>query len=388
MPSDNFAGRALVTLVVCLLTFVFGIAQQTDNGSLAGTVKDPNGLVVPNATVTAMNLGTGLKRTVNANDDGRWTITTLAIGAYVVTAEATNFKPARQTARVSASSTVSVDLTLGLVEQVSSVTVAAPPTNSTISTEQSPVTGATLTGKAIENAPAANRSAFSFLAGETSISADLTDPLTNGTGNPETSVNGNRPTSLSVQKDGVDATNLTGTGSLTENLSPAPETVEEVKVLTSLYDASLGRNGGGTVQVVTRRGANEFHGVGYIYGQNEKFNANDFFFNRDGIDRQRARRLEGGFTIGGPIKKNKIFFFGGYQKTDAHTAYVPTAQSLVVVPEALAFASDRSPDGRRRAFGVGRGAVNGTGFANPNCITKARIPKGVTTNVLQFRSEE
>jgi len=200
-------------------------------------------------------------------------------------------------------------LTLGLVEQVSSITVTAPPTNSTISTEQSPVTGTTLTGKAIENAPAANRSAFSFLAGETSISADLTDPLTNGTGNPETSVNGNRPTSVSVQKDGVDATNLTGTGSLTENLSPAPETVEEVKVLTSLYDASLGRNGGGTVQVVTRRGSNGFHGVGYLYGQNERFNANDFFFNRDGIDRQKARRLEGGFTIGGPIKKNKTFFF-------------------------------------------------------------------------------
>src|SRR5262245_11147343 len=384
MPSNNFAKRVVVTLVVCLLCFGNGIAQQSDNGSLAGAVKDPNGLAVPNATITATNLATGTKRTTNAKDDGRWTITTLPVGEYVVTADATNFKTAKQTARGSASSTATVDLTLGLLEQISSVRVAAPATNSTISTEQSPVTGVTLTGKAIENAPAANRSAFSFLAGETSISADLTDPLTNGTGNPETSVNGNRPTSLSVQKDGVDATNLTGTGSLTENLSPAPETVEEVKVLTSLYDASLGRNGGGTVQVVTRRGGNEFHGVGYIYGQNERFNANDFFFNRDGIDRQKARRLEGGFTLGGPIIKNKLFFFGGYQKTDAHTAYVPTAQSLVVVPEALRFAVDRSPEGLRQAFRIGRGDVNGTGFANPNCVTKARIPKGVTNNVLQF----
>src|SRR5262249_54986375 len=210
-------------------------------------------------------------------------------------------------------------------------------------TDQSPVTQSTITGRALETMPAATRSAFSLLATETSVSADLTDPLTNGTGNPETSINGNRTTSVGVVKDGVDATNLTGTGSLTENFSPAPETVQEIKVLTSLYDASLGRNGGGNVQVVTRRGENLFTGVAYFYLQNEKFNANDFFYNRDGIDRQRARRQEGGFTLGGPIIKNKLFFFGGYQRTDANTAYLPTAQSLVVVPQALALAADRSP---------------------------------------------
>src|SRR5262249_45098989 len=107
-------------------------------------------------------------------------------------------------------------------------------------------------------------------------------------------------------------------------------------------------------------------------------------YNRDGIDRQRARRQEGGFTLGGPIIKNKLFFFGGYQRTDANTAYVPTAQSLVVVPQALALAADRSPEGWRRAFATVRGDRPGTGFANPNCITTSRIPRGVTNNVLQF----
>src|SRR5262249_9989992 len=201
---------------------------------------------------------------------------------------------------------------------------------------------------------------------------DLTDPLTNGNGNPEASVNGNRPTSVSVQKDGIDATNLTGTGSLTENLSPAPETVEEVKVLTSLYDASLGRNGGGTVQVITRRGGNEFHGVGYLYGQNERFNANDFFFNRDGIDRQKARRLEGGGTLGGAIIKDKLFFFTGYQKTDASTAYVPSAQSLVVLPEFLSdVRGERTPqslvDALNRSYVGNFGPPVGT-FVPPRFI--------------------
>src|SRR5262249_62275972 len=130
------------------------------------------------------------------------------------------FKPVVQKATVTASSTVRVDLMLGLEEQKESITVVAQPdTNTNISTDQSPVTQPTITGRALEPMPAATRSAFSLLATETSVSADLTDPLTNGTGNPETSINGNRTTSVGVVKDGVDATNLTGTGSLTENFS-------------------------------------------------------------------------------------------------------------------------------------------------------------------------
>ncbi|MGE3468672.1 MAG: hypothetical protein AB7J13_17275, partial [Pyrinomonadaceae bacterium] len=177
------------------------------------------------------------------------------------------------------------------------------------------------------------------------------------------SVNGSRTTSQGVQFNGVDATNFSGTGSLTESISPAVETVQEVKLLSSLYDASLGRNGGGSVQLVTKSGGNTFNGTAYMFAQNERFNANDFFFNRDGIDRQVARRLEGGFSIGGPIVKDKLWFFGGYQKTDAKTAYVPTAQSFVTLPEALAFITDRSnPENVRRAFL--QSSINGGAFSS------------------------
>jgi hypothetical protein len=376
--------RSIACASILLLSLVIvAIAQQSDNGSLTGVVTDPNKQAVAGAAVTATSTVRGVKRTATTNEEGRWTISTLSPGEYEVKAEAPNFQPVTQRVTVSASNTTNVALALGIAEQKESVTVVAE-ANSTVSSESSPVTQSTLTGKALENLPAATRSAFSLLATETSVSTDLTDPLTNGTGNPETSINGNRTTSVSVSMNGIDATNLTGTGSLTENMSPAPETVQEIKLLTSLYDASLGRNGGGSVQVVTRRGGNGYHGAGYIFAQNEIFNANDFFFNRDGIDRQRARRLEGGFTLGGPIIKNKAWFFGGYQRTDADTAYVATAQSLVVLPQALAFATNRSPQGLRQAFRVGRGDTAGTGFANPNCIATSRIPKGVTNNVLQF----
>lgn len=132
------------------------------------------------------------------------------------------------------------------------------------------------------------------------------------------------------------ATNITSNeGSLTNNIAPAPETLSEVKLQTSLYDASTGRSGGGNFQLVTKGGGNTFNGSAYYYLQNEKLNANDFFFNKDGIDRPRARRNEGGFTIGGPAIKEKFFFFGGYQRTQASTAFVPTASSISVTPQAL-----------------------------------------------------
>ena len=368
----------LVLVSISFLLFsasVFG--QQSDNGSLTGTVTDQNGSVVPNATVMVTNLDAKSTKTATTNENGRWTIFPLKLGNYEVKVEAATFKPTVRQVVVS-SGTNTVDLSVGIAEQETTVTVQADQ-NSTTSTEQNPVTSTTITGRRVEQLPAPTRSVFNFLTNDSSVSGDLTSAQGNSTGNPEVSINGGRTTSIGITKDGVDATNITGTGALTENFSPAPETIQEVKVSTSLYDASLGRNGGGNIQVTTKSGGDKFSGTAYIYAQNEKFNANDFFFNRDGIDRQRSRRLEGGFTVGGPIIKGKLYFFGGYQKTDASTAYVPTAQSLVVLPEALAFATDRTPEGLRRAFRI----TTGRRFDSSSCIATSRIPTLADTNTLQ-----
>jgi hypothetical protein len=184
--------------------------------------------------------------------------------------------------------------------------------------------------------PTSTRSFTHLLSAEAGISADLPPVLGNGNGNISPSVNGTRTTSTSLQFNGVDATNLTSNeGSLTDNISPAPETLQEVKLQTSLYDASTGRSGGGNFQLITKSGSNQLHGSAYWYVQNEKFNANDYFYNKEGIEKPRARRNEGGFSLGGPIVKDKTFFFGGYQRTQANTAFVPTAQSQTVLPEAF-----------------------------------------------------
>ena len=358
----------LFALVCFSLSFSPAVfAQQSDNGGLTGTVTDPNGAIVPNATIIITNTGTNAKRTLTTNEEGRWTIAVLPLGNYEVTAEATGFQIIKQIVTVVTSQTTNVDLILGIAGTDAIVDVVADQAGIEPVRSDSPVTGISVTGRSLEESPVANRSSFGRINLDTAASGDIADPLTNGNGNPEVSINGSRTTSQGVQFNGIDATNFSGTGSLTESISPAPETVQEVKLLSSLYDASLGRNGGGSVQLVTRSGTNAFTGTAYIFAQNEKFNSNDFFFNRDGIDRQKARRLEGGFTLGGPIIKDKLWFFGGYQKTDAITAYVPTAQSFVTLPEALAFITDRSnPENVRLAFL--RSTINGgaiSSFGNP-----------------------
>lgn len=357
----------LFTLLCCALceTTVFG--QQSDNGGLTGSVTDANRAAIPNATVTVTNLGTNAKRSATSNGDGRWTFAVLPLGNYEVTAVAEGFELVKQNVTVVTSQTTSVDLVLGVAGTTVSVDIQADQAGIDSVRTDSAVTGVSITGRSLEAAPVANRSSFGRLNLDTAASGELADPSSNSNGNPEISVNGTRTTSQGVQFNGIDATNFSGTGSLTESISPALETVQEVKLLSSLYDASLGRNGGGSVQLVTRSGNNIFNGSAYLFAQNEAFNANDFFFNRDGIDRQKARRLEGGFAFGGPIIKDKFWFFGGYQKTDAITAYVPTAQSFVTLPEALAFITDRSdPENVRLAFlqsTINGGAISS--FGNP-----------------------
>jgi hypothetical protein len=122
-----------------------------------------------------------------------------------------------------------------------------------------------------------------------------------------------------------------------DNIAPAVDFLQEVRVQSSMYDAGVGRSGGGNVMLFTRSGEDAYHGSAFYYFQNEALNANEFFLNSEGIDRPVGRRNEGGFVVGGPVPglKSKMRFFGGYQKTDAKTSYVPTARTLTQLPTFL-----------------------------------------------------
>jgi hypothetical protein len=339
------------------------VGQSGPTGTLSGVVKDPTGGVIPGVTVVVRNTGTDLTRAVTTDEVGRWTVPVLPVGTYGVSYESPNFKKlTKEGVTVEASVSRTIDAQLELGAATDSVTVTE---NVQLVTPDTASTFRQISSQELLEVPTSTRSFTHLLSAESGISAELPPVLTNGNGNISPSVNGTRTTSTSLSFNGIDATNLSSNeGSLSNNIAPAPETLQEVKLQTSLYDASTGRSGGGNFQLITKSGTNQFHGSADWYVQNEKFNANDFFFNKDGLNRPRARRNEGGFTIGGPLKRDRLFFFGGYQRTQALTGFVPTATSITVLPRALQLVNGaRTKDNLLAAFAQ----------LNPNILTS--IPK-------------
>jgi len=355
----------IATLLVASITIT---GQSGSGGTLTGVVQDPNGANISGVTVTAKNSATGATRTATTGDDGQWSLPGLHIGEYELTYEMTGFKKlVRNKVEVEASvpRTLVDKLEIGEVGAVINITEGA----SMITTETSAV-ARQLSSDQLVQVPTSTRSFTQLLSAEAGVSTELSPVLTNGNGNQSPSVNGTRTTSTSLFFNGIDATNITtNEGSLNDNIAPAPETLQEVKLQTSLYDASTGRSGGGNFQLVTKQGGNNFSGSAYYYLQNEKFNANDFFFNKEGIARPMARRNEAGFTVGGPLVKERVFFFGSYQYTDAITGFVPTARSTTVLPLALRrITGARTAENLAAAFNAESGCTAGV-----NCLTSADI---------------
>jgi len=358
--TPHTPGRVSLVLfaLAAVLSFVLlpssAAAQSGAGGTLSGIVQDPNGASMPGVNVTVRNIATDASRTVTTNEEGRWTLPGLSVGTYQVTYELAGFKKlVRDALQVEASvpRTLEDKLEIGDVGAVVNITGG----ESLVAAETA-TTFRQLSSEDLVSVPTSTRSFTQLLSTEAGVNTELSPVLTNGNGNQSPSVNGTRTTSTSLFFNGIDATNITSNeGSLNDNIAPAPETLQEVKLQTSLYDASTGRSGGGNFQLVTKQGGNTFNGSAYYFLQNEKLNANDFFFNKEGIDRPKAQRNEAGFTIGGPVVKEKFFFFGSYQYTDAITGFVPTARSTTSLPLAFTLlGDDRSAQAIANAFNQAR----------------------------------
>ncbi len=372
-------GIAVLVFVQMGVPAAFG--QSSSTGTLTGVVQDPNGASLPGVVITLKNVATGATRTVNSNDEGRWTVPALPVGTYEIAYELTGFKKlVRERVDVEASVPRTLEDKLEVGEVGATINIVE---GATLVTPETATTFRQLSADDLVAVPTSTRSFTQLLSTEAGVNTELSPVLTNGNGNQSPSVNGTRTTSTSLFFNGVDATNITtNEGSLNDNIAPAPETLQEVKLQTSLYDASTGRSGGGNFQLITKMGGNSFHGSAYYYIQNEKFNANDFFFKKEGIDRPKARRNEGGFTIGGPVIKEKFFFFGGYQYTKAVTGFVPTARSTSVLPLAFGLlGADRSPQAIANAFNQARDIFRASqqGGQLPAVCSAMPLPAGCMT---------
>src|SRR6266487_4019740 len=279
---------------------------QTGTSSITGTVLDVNGAAVPGATVTALNEATGVVYTQTTNDSGLYSFSFLPVGVYTVTVEKQGFKKFQKTKNaleVGTPLTVDVAMEVGLVSEV--VTVQG-------GTEQLQTANATLGNvveqKAIETLPLNGRNPLTLLLLEPGVVQRSAGGAGSGV-----HVNGARDRAYNVTIDGIEANESSVPNPVSNLYRINPDNVQEYKVTTNNATAEEGRNSGASISVATRSGTSEYHGTGYLFLRNEALNSNEWFANAQKNTKPLIRLGQYGFEMGGPIKKNKTFFFGSYQ---------------------------------------------------------------------------
>jgi Carboxypeptidase regulatory-like domain/TonB dependent receptor len=302
----------------CLLALSGAAPAQTPGtGAISGTVYDPADRVVANADVLIDDDATHISRTVKTNTDGLFFTPLLLPGKYTVSVTAPRFAPSiSHSIEVTVSETTTLNVVLAVAQAKSSIRVEASPE---IVQLESSTLGGLVNESAIRALPLSSRNYTQILGLSPGVIADLPTPTVLGDGTQNVTSNGATPTSNNIQFNGIDANNLQENSAATaQNYEvgtgiPAPDTIEEFRVQTANYDATYGRGSGANVDLVSKSGTNSFHGSAWEFVRNNIFNANDFFSKLADQPRSDLKQNEFGGAVGGPIRKNRAFFFGAYQ---------------------------------------------------------------------------
>jgi hypothetical protein len=304
--GSSFSGLAGFLFVLAFSAA--NICAQTVVGRISGTVTDASGAVVANASVTATNTATNLTRTATTDGSGFYTVTNLPAGNYTVTAEQVSFKKAVQEGiSLTADGRLTVDIALeaGQVTETVQITTSVGETVNTTSGEVARV----IDSQQVTNLALNGRNYIQLLSlvpGVALINDDQLELTTSlATGNQ--SINGNRGQTNNVTIDG--GFNLQSGSNASQINNLGIDFIQEVKIQTSNFSAEYGRNSGGQVSLVSRSGSNEFHGSAFEFVRNDKLDARPFF----APVRPTLRFNNFGYSIGGPIIKDKFFFFGGQE---------------------------------------------------------------------------
>jgi hypothetical protein len=424
--SVAWCGLVLSAALICCLP---GLAQQT-LGSLNGTVVDPTGAAIPGATVTVTNEAINVTQATTTQKTGFYQIFNLPIGAYTVKVAHEGFATTELsgiTVQEARATTVNATLNVALAAAETVEVTANPLLNATDATN-----GYTMDSAQIEITPLATGSFTQMAVLSPGVNAELLSGLNSngGLGNQPIWANGQRDTSNTFQVNGVDVTNLfngktssgmtsqrynfnigggstssassagagaiggaspTGTsvyGSIGNSLpSPPPEMLAELRVNTSMYDAQQGATSGAQIDANTRTGTNAWHGQVYGTFANNALNAAPYFFNQqyqlslqgvgafpESLDNPQLHRWTAGGTVGGPVIKNKLFFFAGYQRL--YSSDQSTGLSQFTVPSGLT--GDRSTAGLDAAATAWNNNKAFTSAIDPIAasLMNAKLPNG------------
>src|SRR6266480_7024279 len=313
------------TLYVLLTAVGFIVSSisanaQTATGRVIGTVTDAQGAAIAGAKVTVTNSGTNVRSNTVTNADGFYQLLQLPVGTYTVTVEHDGFSKVVTEAEsldINQALRIDVHMKVGSLTDVVRVEAQAAQVETL-----SPTIGGTVTGAPIQNLPLNGRNTLDLALTQPGVVPIADDLGTYGTGNGGSngfdgiSVAGGRGDSVTYLLDGGVNNRVTSNQVV---FNPNPEDVAEFRLLENNYTAEYGRNGGGTISVVTKSGTNSLHGSLYDYMRNDAFNASDFFNNAQGNPRPVLKRHQFGGTVGGPITlgklvngKDRFFFFFGY----------------------------------------------------------------------------
>ncbi len=305
--------------------FLFSVsAAFAQTTALNGTITDPSGAVIPGAKITLESPSTGFKREVASDDAGRYVFAQIAPGKFKVLAKAKGFRDVVVNGvqlLVNTPATINLVFeTIGTVTEAVSVSAEATQVNSTDASLGNAL------GSNISQLPLLSRNIAGLLAtqpGVTFIDGESDDDR-NG------AVNGGRSDQGNVMLDGVDVNDNQNRYAFTTVLRVTPDSVQEFRVTTANGGADQGKSSGAQTSIITKSGTNEVHGALYEYHRNTITSANDFFNNSTGVERTKLIRNQFGVAIGGPVIKNKLFFFANWEgRRDASAQ-----NTLRVVPSA------------------------------------------------------
>lgn len=282
-----------------ILSLAYG---QTSTSQVSGTVSDSSNAVIPGATVTATNEATGISLKQTTTAAGLYAFPSIPVGTYAIKVEATGFKVAVRTGnQVLVNTPLVVDVRLEVGAATESVQITA---NAETLQTSSAVLGNVVEQKAIVTLPLNGRNPLNLLMYEPGV--------TQRSGNT-VNVNGARSGAVNVTIDGIDANESTNPNPTNNIFRLNPDNVQEFKVTTQNPTAEEGRNSGANVSIATRSGTNQFHGTMFEFFRNTALNAREFYSNAQGNKKPVLQLNQYGFEVGGPIRKNKTFFFGSWQ---------------------------------------------------------------------------
>ena len=305
----------LLGLMGCALSALLSpIYAQVYSGSLTGVVADPSGAVVPGARAVLTDEQKGFSYSATADSDGRFVLRNLPPGKYSLSVTAQGMRPYTQpdiTLNVGQNAEVNVHFEVQGTTETVNITATAP-----LLQTQDASTGQLVNQKFINDLPLTSRSVFNLAQLSPGVSQAPGGSFGLSAGSVNFISNGGRNSTADIVMDGVSQTNQENNSGITTALyTPSVDAVQEFKVQQNTYSADIGFGGNTVINVVTKSGSNQFHGSLFEFLQNSALNSNNFFNNQNGVKISPRKQNQFGGTLGGPVRKDKTFFFVDYQGT-------------------------------------------------------------------------